>query len=101
MKIDESMEVMEHLIDVLYTLDEVFGQKVIPGDLIRWARPAISNEGRRTLFLHEDPLYVAASFLNLDSLAPEFRDVEKRYFELRRVGHAAGTLKQTRPNSRK
>jgi len=65
--------------DLAYTILIFFKQPTPPDKLMEWLRPMVSDEDNRALLMHEEPLYVAADFLGIDRLAPEFRATEEKY----------------------
>jgi hypothetical protein len=83
MKSTVEIDVAEYVADLVYTLIFVF-HRVVPSEaVIGWLRPMVTNHDQRVNLLQEEPLYVAADFLNIDRLSPSFRNYEKNYFKFR------------------
>jgi hypothetical protein len=83
MKTDAQIEIASYMGDLLFTLLFVFEKIVHPEILIKWLQPMLMDDDQRAMLLHEEPLYVAADFLEIDRLRTNFREIERKYLEFR------------------
>jgi hypothetical protein len=83
MKTDAQIEITIYMGDLLFTLLFVFEKIVHPETLVEWLQPMLMDDDQRAMLLHEEPLYVAADFLEIDRLKANFREIERKYLEFR------------------
>src|SRR3954452_14934707 len=83
MKTYSQIEVASYVSDLIFTLLFVFKNIVHPQSLLDWLRPMLMDDDQRAMLLHEEPLYVAADFLEVNRFAPEFREIEAAYLRFR------------------
>jgi hypothetical protein len=84
MRTSRELELATYVGDLIYTIVFVFNRLVSTSRVSEWLAPMVASNDRRSALLQEEPLYVAADFLQVDRFSKEFTSMEYKYLRFRR-----------------